>query len=75
MNNITLTFSSVTSSLKVRRLLSRENIESKLVKVESNSESGGCVNGVEIGERDLYRAVLVLRENGIEYSVYKARRL
>ncbi len=75
MNNITLTFSSVTYSLKVRRLLSREKIESKLVKVESNSESGGCLNGIEIAQSEFYRAVIILRKNGIEYSVYDSRRL
>ena len=53
--------------MKLRRLLVRSGIKSKLVKVVNN----GCLHGVEINSIDFYNAIMIIREHGIEYSVYK----
>ena len=69
MKKTTVTIGSVTYAIKLRKLFMRAGIESKLVKV-AGEKSGGCTHGVEIDESDFYRAVVIMRENGIEYSVY-----
>ena len=53
--------------MKLRRMLLRAGIKSKLVKVVKN----GCVHGIEIDRSDFYNAIIVMKENGINYSVYK----
>ena len=58
---------SVTIAMKLRRILLREGIKSKLVKVVQN----GCTHGIEIYRADFYNAIVVMKENGINYSVYK----
>ena len=68
MNNIIVTVGTVTYAIKLRKLLLREGIRSKLVKVD-NSE-GRCSHGIAINENDFYQAVVVMKSNGIKYSVY-----
>ena len=53
--------------MKIRRMLLRAGIKSKLVKVVKN----GCVHGLEIDRAEFYNAIKVMMENGINYSVYK----
>ena len=53
--------------MKLRRMLLRAGIKSKLVKVVQK----GCAHGIEIDRADFYNAVVVMKENGINYSVYK----
>lgn len=67
MNTNIITVESVTIAMKLRRLLVRSGIKSKLVKVVKN----GCLHGVEINSIDFYNAIMIIREHGIEYSVYK----
>lgn len=74
MNNITVTVGSVTYAIKLRRLLSRGGIRSKLVKVDDEENGGGCTHGVEIGDFDFYRAVVIMKANSVKYSVYTPKK-
>ena len=71
MNNITVTVGSVTYAIKLRKLLSREGIQSKLVKVEDVKGGLGCTHGVSLKTTDFLSAIVIMRENGINYSVYE----
>ena len=70
LNNTIITVGSVTYAIKLRKLLSRAGIRSKLVKTERPGSKNGCTHGVEIDEKDFYHAVVVMKENGISYKVY-----
>ena len=73
MNKITLTVGTVTYALKLKKLFSRANINSRLVKVDNTEGAKGCSHGVEISWEDYYSAVVIMKENGIKYSVYENR--
>ena len=68
MNSITINVGSVTYAIKLRKLLSRQGIESELIKMTGRNKEG-CTHGVRIKRLDLFRAVVIMREKGIEYSV------
>ena len=68
MNNIIISVGSVTYAIKLKKLLAREGIKTTLVKKETAS---GCTHGVELSEGDFLGAVVIMRENGIAYTVYK----
>ncbi len=74
MNSITVTVGGVTYALKLKKLLSRAGIRSKLVKVDNTEESLGCSHGLELYEADFYCAVMIMKENRFAYSVYKKDR-
>ena len=62
-------FASMTYANKAKRLLSRANIQSKLIKLTAEDE-GGCVHGISVFDADYYDSVRIFRENGLEYKVY-----
>ena len=70
MNNITVTVDSVTYAIKLKKILSRGGIQAKLVKIEDGKGIIGCMHGVSIREDDYLSAVIIMRENGVRYSVY-----
>lgn len=69
LNVATITVGSMTYAIKARRLLLREGIKSKLVKLDKNKD--GCSYGIELKEDKLYSAVVILRSNGIEYKLLR----
>ena len=69
MNGIIVTVGSVTYAIKLRRLLSRSGIRSKLVKVDNKAELG-CTHGIEINGYDFYAVVEILKNNGFDYRIY-----
>lgn len=71
MNNITVTVGAVTYAIKLKKLLSREGIQSKLVKVEDVKGGLGCIHGVQLKQNDFLRAVIIMKKNNIEYTVYQ----
>lgn len=73
MNNIVITVGTVTYAIKLRKLLSRDGIYARLMKVENVEGALGCIHGVEINERDFLRAVVIMKNNNIEYSIYKTK--
>ena len=70
MKKTTITVGSVTYAIKLRKLFAREGIESELVKLSGKGERG-CTHGVKIDGNDLFRAVVKMREKGIEYSTFE----
>ncbi len=63
----TLNVGSVTLGIKAKRLLEDNGIKSKLIKTDS-SDRGGCIYGIRIKSTELYKAVMILKENGIAYT-------
>ena len=59
----------VTYATKAGKLLRRDGIPSRAIKVTAHG-GGGCLHGLEIEEDSLLDAAAVLRNNGIAYSVY-----
>ena len=66
MNKIIVTVSTVTLAIKLRKLLLRDGIRSRLVKLNGTH---GCVHGIEIYRTDFYRTVFIMKENDIAYKV------
>ena len=66
MKNNKIIVGSMTHAIKLKKILSRQGIASKQVK-EIREE--GCLHGVEIAAADLFSAIAILKESGIEYSV------
>lgn len=73
MNSIIVTVGAVTYALKLKKLLLREGIRSKLVKVDSTAEGLGCSHGLKLDTRDFYSVVLIMKTNGFNYSVYSPK--
>lgn len=69
MNKITITVGSVTYAIKSRKLLSGNGIPSKLVKIDALLSKNGCTHGLEISKNHFLDAVMILKTNGIPYSV------
>ncbi len=72
MNIATITVGSVTYALKVKKILQRMGIKSKLIKVDSTKSKMGCEYGVEIPLNLFFDAVAELKRKGISYSVYSS---
>ena len=56
---------SITYATKLRKLLARVGIKSRIIKGEKN----GCIHGLEVDYADFYTVISIMRENNIEYSV------
>ena len=70
LNTTTITVGSSTYAIKVRRLLSERNIQSKLVKIDASKTVGGCTHGIEFASADYYAVVMELKKAQINYTVY-----
>ena len=57
-----------TAAARVQRLLVRNGIPSRLIKITDSRH--GCSHGVSIRYTDFFATVGILKENGIDYSVY-----
>ena len=73
MKKITITVGSVTYAIRLKKLLIRKGIAARLVKTDGDKNTVGCSHGVEISESDLFGAVKIMRDAGIEYSLAKQR--
>lgn len=71
MDTTIITVGSVTYAIKVKKLLERAAITAKVVKVESSKSSKGCAYGIKIPSPLFYNAAALLRNKGIDYSIYK----
>ncbi|MBR2343546.1 MAG: DUF3343 domain-containing protein [Clostridia bacterium] len=70
MNSAIITLGSLTYATKARRLFTKNGIDARTVKL-SEAADGGCTHGIEIKKSDLYSAVAILREAGVQYSLYR----
>ena len=71
MDNTTITVGSITYAVKARRLLARGGIKARLTKLSTNEIAGGCTHGIVIASARFFDAVVILKENGVPYSVYR----
>lgn len=69
LNNIRVRVGSFTYAMKLKRLLSRSGIRSRLVKTVDVNNTAGCVHGLEISRADFLSSVMIMRESGIDYSI------
>lgn len=69
MDEVIFTFDSITYANKAKKILSRVGIQSKLIKLSSSNEHGGCVHGLTIPREHYYTAIKALREFEIAYRV------
>jgi hypothetical protein len=70
LNTTTITVGSVTYAIKVKKLLERAGIRSNLIKVDASRSSKGCTYGIKINTAFFYDAVSIMKNHGINYSVY-----
>lgn len=71
LDNTTIAVGSITFAVKARRLLTRGGIKAKLIKVAPSETAGGCSYGIVIASARFFDAVVILKENGVPYSVYR----
>ena len=71
LNKTIITVGSITYAIKCRKLLFKNGIRSKLVKLDSSDIENGCTNGIEITEKDFLTVASILRSNGINYKIHK----
>lgn len=68
-----ITVKTITIGLKGKKALAKNGIKANIVKVDSTKSQEGCGYGLEFNTRDFYSVITVLRENGINYGVYKEK--
>ena len=73
LKTTTITVGSVTYAIKVKKLLLRMNIEAKLIKVDTGRTNTGCTYGIKVSSNKFFDAVALLKQNGIEYTVYNEK--
>ena len=71
LDNTIITLGSVTYAMKARRLLLHEGIRSRLVKVLPENTDNGCTHGLAVASARFFDAVVILKKQGIPYSVYR----
>ena len=71
MDNTTIAVGSITYAVKARRLLARGGIKAKLIKIAPSEIAGGCSYGIVIASARFFDAVVILKENGVPYSVHR----
>lgn len=69
MQKVILTFNSITYAIKGRKILSRGGITARLIKVDTELNKS-CTYGAEIDASLFLDAVRMLKDAGIDYSVY-----
>ena len=69
----TVTVKTITIGLKGKKALAAQGIKSDLVKIDFTQTENGCQYGLKFNERDYYNVISILKEQGIEYGVYKGR--
>lgn len=73
MKSTKIVVESPTIAMKLRKLLAREKVEARLIKLANTEKNTGCAHGIEIKSSDLYSAVVIMRENNIVYSIIQDR--
>lgn len=71
LDNTTIAVGSITYAVKARRLLARGGIKTRLIKLSSSESASGCAHGIVIASARFFDAVVILKENGIPYSLYR----
>ena len=71
MKKSIVTLKTITQAQKGKKALSRNGIKSNLVKIDQNHSLSGCQYGLEFDDILFYSVISILRENEIDYGVYK----
>ena len=66
-----ITVGSLTYAMKARKILRAKGITTRLVKLDSALTEYGCGYGIELPSYESYNVYTILKENGINYSIYK----
>ena len=69
MKSTKIIVGSQTIAIKLKKLLARERIGAMIIKLDNTDKNTGCAYGIEIDSSDLYAAVVIMRENNIDYSI------
>ena len=70
MRNHVIKVGSVTYAIKLKKLLTKYNISSNLIK---NVGAEGCVYALEIKGEDYYLTAKIMRENNMSYPITENR--
>ena len=68
LSEITIILGSVTRASRVKRILASEGVKSSVTK-SASKDTGECPHGVRLNATDMYKAAMILRNQGIEYTV------
>lgn len=68
LSEITIILGSVTRASRVKRILASEGVKSSVTK-SASKDTGECAHGVRLDAADMYKAAMILRNQGIEYTV------
>ena len=66
-----VTVKTITIGLKGTKVLAERGLKSSLVKIDFTKSQDGCQYGLKFNDRDYRDVVSILKENGIEYGVYR----
>ena len=70
MDKATVTLKTITYAQKTKKLLQKDNIDARIVKLSGDPLSG-CTYGVEFDRKYYYKVIALLRENEISYGTVK----
>ena len=70
MKTMLISLQSATYAIKAKRVLNRNGVSAKPVKLDGTKSKNGCTHGIEIFVQDFYNAVMILKNEDIEYFVY-----
>ena len=68
MNYVILTMKSMTYAMKGQRLLSRFNINSRIVYLNPAQTQRGCAYGLEVNRQNLDQAIDILDKGKVKFS-------
>lgn len=69
MKRTIITVGSLTYAIKLRKILLKEKIASRLIKLDNTSGNLGCTHGIEIDGGDLYATVMIMKKHGFDYKI------
>ncbi len=68
MEKRVITIPSPTAATKAARLLVKNGVRARSVRLSPEKNRRGCTSGVEVDEKELDTAILILKRYGIVYS-------
>ena len=71
MKTNVVTVKTITIGLKGKKVLAEHGIKSSLIKIDFTKSRDGCQYGLKFNERDYKAVISTLKENNIEYGVYR----
>ena len=69
LKSVVITLSTVTYAIKSRKLLAKNGIRSKLIKVNTGLYGKGCAYGIEISSDKYLDSIMILRRENIAYQI------